>query len=285
MIQTTTPLEKAKEGAADALEGAARSKWVVRLARFGYAAKGVVYVVVGVLATLAALGSGERLEGTDGALRSIARQPYGEVLLGAVAVGLVGYVVWRVVQSLADVDGKGSSWKGLAVRAGFLVSGLAYAGVALSAARIVLHVRESGYDLKRSWSGQLMAVPYGRWVMALVGIGVVGFGLFQIYKGYKAKFWRRLKLGEMPDVQHPWALLSGRVGYAARGVVFCVVGVLLVQAARHYDANEVVGLDGALQALTERAFGPVILGAVAVGLVAYGVYMFVEARYRRIGKL
>lgn len=285
MIQTTTPIEKATEGAADALGEAARSKWMMWLARFGYAAKGVVYVVVGALAALAALGSGERLEGTDGALRSIARQPYGEVLLGIVAFGLAGYVLWRVVQALADVDGKGSGWKGLGARAGYLLSGLAYAGVALSAARIVLHVNESGYDLKRSWSGRLMVMPFGRWLVALAGVGVVGFGLFQIYKGYKAKFWRRLKLSEMPDVQHPWALLSGRVGYAARGVVFCVVGVLLVQAARHFDANEVVGLDGALQALTERSFGPVILGAVAVGLFAYGVYMFVEARYRRIGKL
>lgn len=284
MIQTSGPVEKAKGAAADVVEGVAHSRWVVRLARFGYAAKGLVYVVVGALATLAAAGSGERPPDTNGALRSIARQQYGEILLGIVAVGLVAYVVWRVVQAVGDVDEKGASAKGLAVRAGFLLSGLAYAGLALTAARIVLHVRETGGDIRRSWTARLMAMPYGRWLVALAGAGVVAFGLFQIYKGYKAKFRKRLKLGEMPEEQHPWALLSGRVGYAARGVVFCVVGVFLVQAARHYDPGEVVGLDGALQALTERSFGPFILGAVAVGLVAYGLYMFVEARYRKIGK-
>ena len=284
MIQTSGPVEKAADGIADAVEGVARSRWVVRLARFGYAAKGLVYVVVGALATLAAAGSGERPPDASGALRSIARQQHDEVLLGIVAVGLVGYVVWRVVQAVGDVDEKGSSLKGLGVRAGYLLSGLVYAGLALSAARIVLHVRETGGDLRRSWTARLMSMPYGRWLIALAGVGVVGYGLFQIYKGYRAKFWKRLKLGEMPDEQHPWALLSGRVGYAARGVVFCVAGVFLVQAARHYDPGEVVGLDGALQALTERSFGPFILGAVAVGLFAYGLYMFVEARYRRIGR-
>ena len=284
MIQTSGTSEKAKEAAVDALEEVAQSHWIVWLARFGYAAKGLVYVVVGALATLAAAGSGERPPDASGAMRSIARQEHGEVLLSVVAFGLVAYVVWRVVQALADVDGKGSSLKGLGVRAGYLLSGLAYAGLALSAGRIVLHVNEDGGAMRRSWTARLMSMPFGRWLVALVGVGVVAFGLFQIYKGYKAKFRKRLKLGEMPEEQHPWALLSGRVGYAARGVVFCVVGVLLVQAARHYDPGEVVGLDGALQALTEHSFGPFILGAVAVGLVAYGLYMFVEARYRRIGK-
>jgi Domain of Unknown Function (DUF1206) len=264
-------------------EQVARHPWIERLARFGYAAKGVVYVVAGALAVMTAAGVGGELTDARGALRSIARQPFGRAMIAAVAIGLAGYVLWRWVQSITDADKKGRSFKGLALRTAYFTSGTVYAGLALAAARIVFGADEpAGASVTRSWTARLMAMPLGDWLVMLAGLSVIGFGLYQIYKGYKAKFRKRLKLPEIKEGARDWALLSGRVGYAARGVVFVVIGVFLIQAARHRNPGEAQGLDGALQALARQSFGPYLLGAVAAGLVAYGVFALVEARYRRI---
>jgi hypothetical protein len=282
MTQTSTAGEKIKHEAKKASKKVAESRWVVWVARFGYASKGVVYIVVGALATLAATGLGGEATDARGALQSIARQPFGKILLGVVSAGLVGYVLWRWVQAITDADDKGSDAKGLSLRVGYFFSGVVYAGLAFTALQILLYARRANGNAPRDWTVWLMSLPFGQWIVGLIGAGVVGYGLYQIYKGYKAKFRRRLKRGEMGEARHDWMTLTGRIGYAARGVVFCVVGAFLVQAALHFEPNEVKGLDGALQALAQESFGPWVLGLVAVGLVAYGFYMLVEARYRII---
>jgi hypothetical protein len=127
-----------------------------------------------------------------------------------------------------------------------------------------------------------MEFPYGNWLVVLAGLGVMGYGLYQCYKGYAAKFRKRLKIGEMSERGVLWATRSGRFGFIARGVVFLIVGGVLIQAALHYDSSEAKGLDGALQLLIQQSYGKWLLCLVALGLVAYGLYMLVEARYRRI---
>jgi len=278
-----SPVEELKDQFDDVAEQVARHPWIERLARLGYAAKGVVYVVAGALAVMTAAGVGGELTDARGALRSIARQPFGRTMLAVVAFGLAAYVVWRWVQSITDADKKGRSPKGLALRAAYFTSGTVYAGLALAAARIVFGADEpAGESATRSWTARLMSMPFGDWLVTLAGLSVIGFGLYQIFKGYKAKFAKRLKLTEIEGDARDWAVLAGRIGYAARGVVFLVIGVFLMQAARQHDPGEAQGLDGALKALAQQSFGPYILGAVAAGLVAYGVFALVEARYRRI---
>lgn len=254
------------------------------LARFGYAAKGIVYMVVGVLATMAAAGAGGGTTDTKGALQEIETKPFGKIALGLVAFGLIGYVLWRWLQALADTEDKGTKLKGIAIRIGYACSGLVYAGMSYSAAKILIDVGEadSSSEVQERWTQRLMALPYGAWLVELAGACVVGFGLYQIYKGLRAKFRKRLKLGEMGRTKDNWATWSGRVGYAARGIVFCIIGVFLIQAARHYDPAQTKGLDEVLGTLARQAYGPVLLGIIAAGLVAYGFYMLVEARYRRI---
>jgi hypothetical protein len=127
-----------------------------------------------------------------------------------------------------------------------------------------------------------MEWPFGHWLIVLAGLGVIGYGLYQCYKGYKAKFRKRLKIGEMSERSAKWATRSGRVGFIARGIVFLLVGGFLIQAALSYDSSQVEGLDGVLQAIAQQSHGQWLLGSVAAGLVAYGLYMLVEARYRRI---
>jgi len=283
MSQTDSVVEDVKDAADEVAERVGKHPWTERLARIGYAAKGVVYIVVGALATMTALGVGGEAQGTQGAMRSIARQPFGTAMLSIVAFGLVAYVIWRWVQAVTDADDKGTKAKGIALRLGYAGSGFIYAGLALSAARIVFGARDDGRpSAAESWTAKLMEFPYGNGLVILAALGVVGYGLYQCYKGYKAKFRKRLKTNEMSERGIVWATRSGRAGFIARGIVFLLVGGFLIQAAWHYDSTQAEGLDGVLQSLILQPFGPWLLGAVALGLVAYGIYMLIEARYRRI---
>jgi hypothetical protein len=273
MVEADSTIKRAKEQADEVIEEVAAHPWIERVARFGYATKGAVYMVVGALATMTATGLGGETTDARGALQRIEEQPFGKFVLGTVAFGLVGYVIWRWIQAVADTDEKGSGLKGICIRIGYAASGMVYAGLALTAAKILIDVGEpdSSNKVQRDWTAKVMAVPYGRWLVFAIGASVIGFGLYQIYKGLRAKFLKRLKLGQMNFARRNWATLSGRIGYAARGVVFCIIGAFLVQAALEYNPSEARGLEGALDTLAQSRFGPWMLGMVAAGLVAYGI--------------
>lgn len=258
-------------------------RWVERVARFGYATKGVVYILVGVLAVLAALDAGGRATDTRGAFQEIYSKPFGQVLLAATAIGLAAYATWRVTQAIVDAEGKGKDLKGIAIRIGYASSGLVHAGLAFSAARLLVGEKEEGSEQQhKSRTAQIMQLPFGTLLVGLAGAGFIGFGLYQIYKGYKIKFRKRLEVGAMSGPEMKWATRFGQFGLAARGVVFVIIGYFLIRAALQYDPNEVRGLGGALQTLARQPFGKVLLGIVAAGLAIYGIYMLVEAKYHRI---
>jgi type IV secretory pathway VirB2 component (pilin) len=285
MAITGRKVKRVKKQAKEAVETVAANPWMERLARFGYATKGIVYIVVGGLAMLAAFGLGGETTDLRGALREIEAKPFGKVALITVSFGLIGYVLWRWVQSLADTDGKGKKLKGIAIRIGYFFSGAVYAGLAYSAAKILFDVDEPGESSSKTqetWIARVLGIPFGRTLVIITGGCVIGFGLYQIFKGFKAKFRKRLKLGEMDETKDNWATWSGRIGYTARGVVFSIIGFFVIQAALNYNPDEAKGLDEALQTLAQNYYGAWALGVVAIGLIAYGFYMLVEARYRRI---
>jgi hypothetical protein len=258
--------------------------WTERLARLGYLAKGVVYAVVGVLALQVAFGQGGETTDTQGALTTLARETWGTVLLAVVAVGMVGYVLWRVVQAWMDPDGKGTGAKGLVARAGYLVSAGVYAFLAVSAFRLVLGtggVGSHGDQSAQTWTARLMSQPFGQALVAVVGLVIAAVGGWQAYKAWKEKFRDKLRLDGMRPHQAEWAVRISKLGILARGLVFVMMGVFLLQAALTANPRRAHGLDGALATLAAQPYGAVLLALAAAGLVAYAVYMALEARYRR----
>ena len=258
------------------------SLWVERLARFGYAAKGVVYGVVGLLAAQAAFGTGGKTTDTKGALQEIVTQPFGKVLLGVVAIGLFGYVLWQFVQAIKDPEHKGRDTKGILQRIGYAISGIIYAGLALSAVRIILGSASGNSNSTQDWTARLLSQPFGQWLVGTVGAFIIGLGFYQFYKAFTTKFRKEFNLSELSDTEQKWVKAISRFGLAARGVVFCLIGFFLIQAARKSDAGEAGGLGEALETLREQPYGAWLLGIVALGLIAYGIYMVMQARYRRI---
>ncbi len=251
-----------------------------RIARAGYVAKGTVYATVGVLAGRAALGAGGKPVGTGGAIGSIGSQPFGKGLLFLLALGLLGYAFWKVVQGVMDPDDKGSDVGGIARRAGYVGSALIHAGFAFSAFEELFGVEGHSTSIDQ-WTARLMSQPFGRWLVALAGLGVIGVGLYQLYAGLGATYRGDLRTHRMSEAGR-WAMLSGRIGTAARAVVILVAGFFVLLAAYRADPHETRGLGGTLETLVRQPLGPYILGVVALGLLIYGAFMLLVARHRRI---
>ena len=255
----------------------ARFEW---LARSGYMARGAVYLLVGWF-SLAAAWSGARPADAQDALLRIQGQPFGELLLGAIAVGLVFYALWRLAQGAFDLDDHGASAKGLVIRGALLISAglhIALAFFALSLAMGRPGASEQG-DASRDWTAWLLTQPFGRWLVAAVGAAVIVAGLAHFAKAWRESYRRHLRAD--PDTMRIIAVVA-RIGLAARGVVFCLVGGFFILAAWRADPSESGGLGKALLTLQAQPYGPWLLALTAAGLFAFGTYSVIQGIYRRI---
>jgi hypothetical protein len=257
------------------------SPGVQKLARLGYAAKGVVYLIVGGVAAQAAFSPAEQVEGTEGALHTILEQPFGKVLLGLVALGLAGFVVWRAVQAIMDPEHSGGGVKRTGGRIGYAISGVMYAALTLEAVRMIRGSGGQGGGTQH-WTAVVMEKPFGRIAIGLAGLGIGAYGLYQLFKAFKDDLDKRLNLEGSAVATRKRVVALARAGMAARGVVFGIIGWLVIKSALQYDPSEAQGLQGALVTLREAAYGPYLLGLVALGLIAYGISQLVKARYRVI---
>ncbi|WP_119681113.1 DUF1206 domain-containing protein [Indioceanicola profundi] len=249
------------------------------LARLGYAARGVVYLIIGYFAIQAARGSGSPTD-SEGALSSLLDEPMGRILLAVIALGLLGYSLWRAVQAVLDVDDHGASAKGLAIRGGLLASAVIHTSLAIFAVGLVTGSDGgSGGGGAQDWTAWLLEKPFGQWLVGAVGVAVLGAAVGHFVKAYKAGFRKHMS----PDPQVRRIVDPvGRAGLSAKGVVFIILGGFFITAALHADASEVGGLGDVLRTLQSQPFGPWLLGLLALGLIAFGIYSIVEAIYRRI---
>ena len=269
-----------------ATETAKLSPWIVRVVRVGFAAKGLVYLVIGTLALRAALGAGGSTTDTRGALQAILRQPFGRVLLLATALGLAAYAAWRVVQAILNPERVPPGPRGLGTRLARFGSGVVYGSLAFAAVRMLIgfgRAMAEGREV-RDWTRRAMMQPMGRWLVAAAGAGVIAYGLYQLFRAARGSFRRKLVFdgAGAKATASSWMVRAGRIGIAARGFVFLLIGGFLLVAAMRIDPDEAKGLGGALAALARAPYGPLWLGTVAMGLVAYGLFQLVEARYRVI---
>jgi Domain of Unknown Function (DUF1206) len=250
--------------------------WYAVLARTGLVAKGVSYGLVGVLAVALALGAGGQATSRQGALETLANHGFGKVVLALLALGFAAYAMWRFVQALADEEwGK---------RAGYVGRGLIYAGLTASAVKLLLGSGggESQTGKAHKTTATVLLWPAGTWLVGIAGAVVVGVGLWNLYRGLSRKFEDRWRTGEMGEQARTWGGRTGLVGHVARAIVFSLIGIFLVKAAVEFDPKDAIGLDGALRKLAAAGYGPYLLGLTAAGLVAYGLYCLVDARYRDV---
>jgi hypothetical protein len=277
MAQSTTshPRHLARESSSETEE------WVMRAARLGYFAKGVTYSIIGGLALQAAFGAGGATTGSKGAIATIAQQPYGKLLLGLVAIGLAGYALWRTVQATMDPEGPAHGESGTARRIYYAVSAVVHGGLVVYAARILTRGggSDGGAEQSASW---LMAQPFGRLALGLIGLGILGAAVYQFRRAWDAGFRQRLRIHDLDQRKKDLVVKLSRFGLAARGVVFTIVGGFTVLAAFRARAWEVKDTGGALRQLEQWSGGPWLLGLVAVGLLCYALLQFVTARYRII---
>ena len=255
---------------------------VVALARAGYAARGAVYLILAGFAVASALGS-KRTVGTKGAVRSLLDEPYGEALIWALAIGLVAYALWRWAQSLADTDRRGNDAKALAVRAGIFGSGVANLLLAVFAIGLVSSVDTGGGSGAGKESADALARLLGfdgsRWLVYAVAAVPLVVGIAHFVKAWRYDFERWFECGE--DKMR-WVRPVSRIGLCARGVVFVVIALLMFVGGSRYDPAKPPGVDDALEALRALPFGTWLLLAIGLGLVAFAVYSFMQALWRRI---
>ena len=260
--------------------GAARP-WIEPLARAGYTAKGVVYVLVGLLASQAAFGAGSATD-SQGAMASLLDESAGRFVLALVAIGLFGYALWRAVCAIADTEGKGHDGKAVVRRIGYAISALLHVSLGIEAARLAAGSGSGGGEGAQHWTARVLALPAGQILVMVAGVLTIGYGLYQLKRAFDGHIQKHLDLSPLHAEGARWAVRFGRFGTAARGVVFALIGWFLVQAARSADAAEAGGLGQALRTLEQGSYGPWVLGLVALGLVAYGLFQFINARDRRI---
>ena len=253
------------------------------LTRIGYGTRGLIYITMGILAVQVALGKGGALATPQGAIAAIGKQPAGLVFLWVILLGLVSYALWGVVRAVLDPLHKGRDMKGLLARCGFLASAFGYAILVLPTYGYITGAsKTSSGSQTQKLITTIMAMPWGRWAIGILGLAVLAGGLYQIYLGFKAGFDRQFQTYALTGKEVKLTTDVGRFGTAARGVVLAVVGGLIALAAYRANPSQPVGMDTALATLMHQPYGIWLLGIVALGLIAFGFYSMLSALWFRL---
>jgi hypothetical protein len=253
------------------------------LTRTGFVARGVIYAIIGGLAIQVATHTTPNTPTNQrGALETIEKQPLGHWLLIVVAAGLGAYAIWRFVQAYVGHGPEGGGDQSAFGRISAAASGCAYLAMCALAVSILLGSSSGSSSSPHKSAAGVLGWPGGQWIVGIAGVIFIGVALFQGYKGVSRKFLEDDKTGEMSPLVKRWITISGVIGHLARMVAFGLIGVFVIKAAVDYAPSKAVGLDGALEKLARESYGTFLLGVVAAGLIAFGIFSIAEARYRRI---
>ncbi len=256
--------------------------------RFGLSAKGTVYFLAGILTAMYAVGVGGQKAGQKQALKSVMDLPLGAVILSVIAVGLLLFFIWRIIEAVVDPEGKGSDAKGIAHRFGYVVSGLAYAGLAVYAGSVVIRSAGGGSGGggggggAQSVASKLLSQQAGQILVGAVAVILFAVGVGQVVIAVKAKFMEGEKKSGMSQKEIKTVRIFGRLGYSSRGVVSGIIGYFFMRAAVTANPGQARGTEGAFSFLQSTAYGPVLLTIVALGLLSYGLFIYVSVKYKRM---
>jgi hypothetical protein len=259
--------------------------WVKRLARFGLVAKGIVYLLSGVLALLGALSIGDHTTTSadkSGVFSFIYELPMGKVLLAIIAIGLFCYAAWRVIQGVRDTEHKGNDFKGIAKRSSYIFRGLLYGVVAFIAGTVLIYHAKNNGDSNEKLAGELIDKPFGQVLVGIIAIIMFIAGIVQLYNAFSGKYKKYVQNAQHKGHIASMLINTGIVGYTARGIVWFIVGWLFLKAALNSSPEQAGGSGDVFQWLQSWEYGDVLLAIVAAGLICYGIFMFLRARYQPI---
>jgi hypothetical protein len=287
--QTNTIGKKIKENGKKAAHNAAFNPIVEIMARLGYAACGLIYFVMGLLAVLFAFGNGGKTADQQGAISTIGRQPEGRLLLWLVLIGLVCYSLWGLIRAVLNPLHNAHDTKGAAERVGYLFSAIAYGLLVLPTYALIAggaRPAQNGAQGAQTqhYVAKLLILPWGQWLVGIVGMLVILVGLYQFYQGIKPNFERQLHLVKLTPSQVKWVKRLGRFGIIARGIIFVLVGIFLIVAAYTANSSQAKGFDGALMSLMHQPYGHWLMGSIALGMIAMGLYALFLAIFFRLKK-
>lgn len=259
-----------------------REKWFEKFARLGLVSKGIVYFLMGTLSVLAAFGLSQEKGDKAAAFRFIYEQPFGQVMLVIIAVGLFGHVMLRMFQAIKDTEDKGKDLRGILDRIGYGLSALLYLAIGAYALKLALGEGGGESDSRKFVVSKVLEYPGGEYIIGIASLIVIGMGVYQITRGVTGKFMKKVNLlkSNMKDAFKT----AGTLGYISRGIVLTIIGYFLFHAAWVSSPGEAQGTGAAFDFL-ENKFGSFMMAVVALGLVGYGVFCFVKAKYQKIDLL
>ncbi len=256
---------------------AEQSDWLDTAIRIGLVAYGVVHLLVGWLALQLAFGESDGQASNKGAMQELAQQPFGEVLVWAIVVGMFLLVIWRGIEATVghqDKEEGGDRWKARAVSA---FKGVIYAAVGISAMNVVIGAKSSKGG--STWTKTVMEWPAGQWIVAAVGLGVIAYGANHVRKGFTEDYAKHLDAEGKSGQAGKAYLLFGKVGYIGKGIAIAIVGGLVLYGGLTHDPKKSGSLDQALHKLLTYPFGQIALIVVAAGIICYGLFCFARARH------
>jgi hypothetical protein len=260
---------------------AADSKPLEYLARAGFVCYGVIHLLFAWVALQVAFGNSAEEGDQSGAMRKLAAQPLGRTLLIVVVVGMVALAIWQAFEAAIGESGEQDK-EAIAERVISGVRTIVYLWLAWTGVQVVRGAGGSQAQSSQSRTSDLMGSTGGRWLVGLIGLVVAGVGIGLIWYGLKKKFEKHLNTQQMSPAVRRTTRRLGMAGYTAKGIAYGIAGVLVVVAAVKYDSAKASGLDGALKTLAAQTYGTWLLALVAVGIAAFGIYCFSQARYRKV---